>query len=317
MSPIFCPGYRDGDTQGQTEAHLRSVCPGGWLYDTAIWGNRAWFGNLHETCGPDARKNLGGEHSGGKGACFISQRFFPSRKAATSSQPVQQVVTAAKPASRGLRILIAEDNPVNQAVAVGTLQNEGHTLSLAENGREAVRLYHFARPDLILMDVQMPELDGIGAAREIRAVEESSGHRTPIIAMTAYAMKGDSERCLLAGMDAYLSKPLTKELLLKAIESIVKDDHAATAPATTSPPFSRAVLLDNLDGDTELLDRVTTLFKENAPAYLAQMRQAIVQRDGLALQKSAHTLVALWRFRRPSGQRHCQDAGGHWSIGEL
>ena len=204
-----------------------------------------------------------------------------------------EAVATAKPASRGLRILIAEDNPVNQAVAVGMLQKEGHTLTLAENGREAVRLYHLERPDLILMDVQMPELDGIGATREIRAVEESSGHHTPIIAMTAHAMSGDSERCLLAGMDAYLSKPLTNELLLETIESIVKDGHALMAPATiTNPPFSRAILLDNLDGDTELLDRVTTLFKENTPAYLAQMRQAIAQRDGLALEKSAHTLLS-------------------------
>ena len=200
---------------------------------------------------------------------------------------------AGKPASPALRILIAEDNPVNQAVGLGMLQTQGHMLTLAENGREAVRFYQLERPDLILMDVQMPELDGIGATREIRAAEEGSGHRTPIIAMTAYAMSGDSERCLLAGMDAYLSKPLTKELLLKTIESIVKDGRAAMAPAlVSSSPFSRAILLDNLDGDTELLDRVTTLFKENTPAYLAQMRQAIVQRDGLALEKSAHTLLS-------------------------
>jgi two-component system sensor histidine kinase/response regulator len=200
---------------------------------------------------------------------------------------------AGKPASRGLRILIAEDNSVNQAVALGMLQKEGHTLTLAANGREAVRLYQLERPDLILMDVQMPELDGIEATREIRAAEEGSGHHTPIIAMTAYAMSGDSERCLLAGMDAYLSKPLSKELLLETIESIGKDGHEAMALATiTNPPFSREILLDNLDGDTELLDRVTSLFKENTPAYLAQMRQAIAQRDGLALEKSAHTLLS-------------------------
>ena len=206
---------------------------------------------------------------------------------------VPQPVAAAKPASRGLRILIAEDNPVNQAVAMGMLQKEGHTVRLAENGREAVRLYHLERPDLILMDVQMPELDGIGATREIRAIEGSSGHHTPIIAMTAHAMSGDSERCLLAGMDAYLSKPLINELLLKTIESIVKDGHAARVPATiTSPPFSRAILLDKLDGDTELLNRVTSLFMENAPAYLAQMGQAIAQRNGVALAKSAHTLLS-------------------------
>jgi CheY-like chemotaxis protein/HPt (histidine-containing phosphotransfer) domain-containing protein len=204
-----------------------------------------------------------------------------------------EAVGAGNPASRALSILIAEDNPVNQAVAMGMLQKQGYTLTLAENGREAVRFYQLERPDLILMDVQMPELNGIAATREIRAAEDGSGHHTPIIAMTAYAMSGDSERCLRAGMDAYLSKPLTKKLLLETIESIVEDGDAAMAPATiTSPPFSRAILLDNLDGDTALLDRVTTLFKENTPKYLAQMRHAIAQRDGLALEKSAHTLLS-------------------------
>jgi signal transduction histidine kinase/DNA-binding response OmpR family regulator len=246
----------------------------------------------------------------GEGSVFHFTALFPISKTAASSSEAREKVrgqtgtcatihampeaaAAGKPASRALRILIAEDNPVNQAVTIGMLQQQGHTLTLAENGREAVRFYQRERPDLILMDVQMPELDGIGATREIRAAEEGSGHHTPIIAMTAYAMSGDSERCLLAGMDAYLSKPLTKELFLKTVESIVGDGHAAIAPASiTGPPFSRTILLDNLDGDTELLDRVATLFKENTPAYLAQMRQAIAQRDGLALEKSAHTLLS-------------------------
>jgi two-component system sensor histidine kinase/response regulator len=203
-----------------------------------------------------------------------------------------ETLPAPKPVSRALRIVVAEDNPVNRAVATGMLKKQGHTLTLAENGREAVRFWQLEKPDLILMDVQMPELDGMEATREIRAAEEGSGHHTPIIAMTAYAMSGDSERCLLAGMDAYLSKPLTKELLLKTIASVVKGGVPAMAPAGGAAPlFSRAVLLDNLDGDTALLDRVTALFKQNTPAYLDQMRQAISERDGAALEKSAHTLL--------------------------
>jgi signal transduction histidine kinase/CheY-like chemotaxis protein/HPt (histidine-containing phosphotransfer) domain-containing protein len=222
-----------------------------------------------------------------------TNRIEPKAGPGATIHSTSETVVAGKPASRGLRILIAEDNPVNQAVAVGILLKQGHTLTLAENGREAVRLHRLERPDLILMDVQMPELDGFGATREIRAAEEGSGHHTPIIALTAYAMSGDSERCLLAGMDTYLSKPLTRELLLETIESIVKEGDFAVAPEkSTCPPFSPAILLDNLDGDTELLDRVTTLFKENTPAYLDQMREAIAQRDGLALEKSAHTLLS-------------------------
>lgn len=249
------------------------------------------------------------ESTPGEGSVFHFTALFPISKAAAQEavgnviepkpgpdatvDAMPEAVAAGKFASRGLRILIAEDNPVNQAVAFGMLLKEGHTLTLAENGREAVRFHQRERPDLILMDVQMPELDGFGATQEIRAAEEGSGHHTPIIAMTAHAMSGDSERCLLAGMDAYLSKPLTRELLFETIESLVNDGHAVISSATiTCPPFSRAILLDNLDGDTELLDRVTTLFKEHTPAYLDQMREAIAQRDGLALEKSAHTLLS-------------------------
>jgi signal transduction histidine kinase/DNA-binding response OmpR family regulator len=222
----------------------------------------------------------------------IQNAIEPKAGTPSAIKAIPETPHAIKPVSRALRIMIAEDNPVNQAVALGMLQKQGHTLTLAGNGREAVRCYKLERPDLILMDVQMPELDGMEATREIRAAEEGSGHHTPIIAMTAYAMSGDSERCLLAGMDAYLSKPLTKELLLSTIESVVKDGGSTVAPASIAfPAFSRATWLDNLDGDTALLERVTTLFKENTPTYMDQMRHAITQRDGLALERSAHTLL--------------------------
>src|SRR5205085_10872061 len=124
-----------------------------------------------------------------------------------------QSIPRRPPAVRPLRILVAEDNAVNQAVVVGILQGQGHLITLANNGREAVDYYHLERPDLILMDVQMPELDGIDATREIRATE-ARGRRTLIIAMTAFATSGDSERCLRAGMDTYLSKTFAKDVLL-------------------------------------------------------------------------------------------------------
>jgi signal transduction histidine kinase/ActR/RegA family two-component response regulator len=166
------------------------------------------------------------ESTPSKGSVFNFTAHFPTSKTSGESGEASNAISQAaeQRTHRALRILVAEDNRVNQAVAVGMLENQGHILTLAENGREAVRFYQRERPDLILMDVQMPELDGFGATREIRAAEERSGYRTPIVAMTAYAMTGDSERCLLAGMDAYLSKPLNKERLLKTIESIVQDD---------------------------------------------------------------------------------------------
>ncbi|HYJ06351.1 MAG TPA: ATP-binding protein [Chthoniobacterales bacterium] len=216
-------------------------------------------------------------------------------KAETFATPPagSEAVCAETPGARPLRILIAEDNPVNQAVAMGMLREQGYTITLAVNGREAVRLCKRERPDLILMDVQIPELDGIGSTREIRAAEKASGQHTPIIAMTAYAMSGDSERCLVAGMDAYLSKPLTKERLLTTIASVLgKSDPRSARAALSTPLPDRSTLLDNLDGDTVLLEQLTTLFKQNTPAYLAQMRRAIKERDGLALEKLAHTLVS-------------------------
>ena len=240
------------------------------------------------------------ESTPGEGSIFHFTALFPISKTAASYTTINagpEAVAASNSASQALRILIAEDNLVNQAVAIGMLREEGHSFALAASGREVVRLYHIERPDLILMDVQMPELDGIGATREIRALERNSGQHTPIIAMTAHAMSGDSERCLHAGMDAYLSKPLTSDLLLRTIESVIKNSPALMASVNViNPPFSRALLLDNLDGDTELLDRVTTLFRESTPIYLAQMGQAIVQRDGVALEKSAHTILSSLRI---------------------
>jgi signal transduction histidine kinase/CheY-like chemotaxis protein/HPt (histidine-containing phosphotransfer) domain-containing protein len=232
----------------------------------------------------------------GEGSIFHFTGNFPMShkcEAPAAAGETPQTIVAGKPASRRLRILIAEDNPVNQAVAVGILQEQGHWITLANDGREAVDYYRLERPDLILMDVQMPKLDGIGATRKIRAAEERSGYHTPIIAMTAFAMSGDSARCLSAGMDAYLSKPFAREVLLRTIDAMVgQDDSATTSTTDVAPHFSPVILLKNLDGDGELFDRVTTLFKDNAPALLDEMRQAINRRDGKSLRQSAHTLLS-------------------------
>jgi CheY-like chemotaxis protein len=139
-----------------------------------------------------------------------------------------------------LRILVAEDNPINQHLAMRLLQGEGHTVEIAPNGREAVRWHTKAEFDLILMDVQMPEMDGFEATREIRAAERASGEHIPIIAMTAHAMKGDQERCLAAGMDFYVSKPVRKTDLLAAVsvcvgraeQRIAVEDRERTTHAT-------------------------------------------------------------------------------------
>ncbi len=203
--------------------------------------------------------------------------------------------TSPQPRSPRLHILIAEDNPVNQAVAAAILEKQGHRLSLAANGREAVALFERDRPDLILMDVQMPELDGVGATREIRAAEKSGGRSVPIIAMTAEAMSADLARSLLPGMDAYISKPLSKEGLLDTIESLVKKPDVATADLVKTvdlPTFNRSELLKNLDGDTDLFNQVTQVFAQNTPGHLEQIRRAIKDRDGAALERAVHVLLS-------------------------
>jgi two-component system CheB/CheR fusion protein len=122
--------------------------------------------------------------------------------------------------ARALSILLVEDNPVNQKLASTLLRKQGHRVETAENGREAVARTGLERFDLILMDVQMPEMDGMDATAAIRAREQESGGHVPIFAMTAHAMTGDRERCLSAGMDGYLSKPIHMQELIKVLSAV-------------------------------------------------------------------------------------------------
>src|SRR5262249_41557164 len=122
--------------------------------------------------------------------------------------------------ARPLRILVAEDNPVNQHVIVRLLAKLGHAVTLAENGVQALAAIDREAFDIVLMDIQMPEMDGFEATRAIREREAATGHRVPIVAMTAHAMKGDRERCLAAGMDDYLSKPVQRLELEKVLNRL-------------------------------------------------------------------------------------------------
>jgi CheY-like chemotaxis protein len=121
---------------------------------------------------------------------------------------------------RRLRILLAEDNPVNQKVARKFMELRGHSVTVAGNGREAIELAAQQTFDLVLMDVQMPEMDGFAATAVLRARESSTASHLPIIAMTAHAMKGDAERCLEAGMDAYVAKPINPASLFALVDQV-------------------------------------------------------------------------------------------------
>ena len=125
------------------------------------------------------------------------------------------------------RVLIAEDNPVNQLLMVRLLERSGHQVVVAGNGRAALAAISQQSFDLVLMDVQMPELDGLEATRLLRQSERATGKYLPVIAMTAHAMQGDREKCLSAGMTAYVAKPIRPEELFKTIEQVLAPEVAA------------------------------------------------------------------------------------------
>jgi PAS domain S-box-containing protein len=187
--------------------------------------------------------------------------------------------TRARAAGRRLRVLVAEDNPVNQRVAAGMLERLGHRPHVVANGRAALEALERERFDLVLMDVQMPELDGLETTARIRETERARGGHLPIVALTAHAMKGDEERCLAAGMDAYLAKPLEPQALV--------DQLARLFPDTA---IDRARLLERVGGDARALQDVARIFLADAPRHMAEIRRALARSDARALRGTAHTL---------------------------
>ena len=163
---------------------------------------------------------------------------------------------------RSLRILLAEDNAVNQLLALRVLEKHGHRVVTASTGRAVLERLEKETFDLILMDIQMPEMDGFEATAAIRKEEESTGRRLPIIAMTAHAMEGDRARCLAAGMDGYIAKPIQVEDLIDAIEKLGR--YRAVAEVATMPkrggpvPIDTTAALNRVGGDVELLKEIVT-----------------------------------------------------------
>jgi CheY-like chemotaxis protein len=139
---------------------------------------------------------------------------------AAADKPCPAAGPAPRQTNPGLRVLLAEDNAVNQKLASRLLERRGHTVAVATNGRQALEMLDTQGFDLVVMDVSMPEMDGFEAAAAIRAREESTGAHIPILAMTAHAMKGDREKCLGAGMDGYVAKPVQAAQLFAAIDSV-------------------------------------------------------------------------------------------------
>jgi PAS domain S-box-containing protein len=195
-----------------------------------------------------------------------------------------------------LRILLAEDNAVNQLVVLRLLEKHGHTVGVASNGRKALEALEEKSYDAILMDVQMPEMNGWEATQAIREKEKTTGEHIPIVALTAHAMKGDEERCLAAGMDSYLTKPIRTQALLAVLDEIgaAKASKNRIVGLAPNRPFIGALdlvaALERLEGDRGLFDEMVQLFKQDCPRVLEAMRGAMTLHDAKTLEHCAHSL---------------------------
>ena len=186
--------------------------------------------------------------------------------------------------TRPLRVLLAEDNATNQKLVVTLFEGRGDTVVVASNGREALQRSAEQPFDVILMDVQMPEMSGLEATAAIRERERSTGGHIPIVAMTAHAMAGDREQCLDAGMDAYVSKPLRLDDLLAAVDGFF----GSRTPA--GPLLDPPTLLAAFGGNRTLLGEVIDMFLVDGPQLMTAIRQATDSREGHRLASSAHAL---------------------------
>jgi len=207
--------------------------------------------------------------------------------------PVDSVLSG-KP----LRILVAEDLPFNQKFILRLLERWKHQAVLVENGKQAVEAIAKERFDLVLMDVQMPEMDGFEATKAIREAENDSENHIPIIAMTAHAMKGDRDRCIAAGMDEYVSKPVSSEILLRTIQSLTPGTSAQTFPEPKtkpgdSPLIGEQELLGAFDNDRSLLKEIVDLFISDYPLLIENLKIALKTGDADLLRRTAHDLKGM------------------------
>jgi len=208
---------------------------------------------------------------------------------------------------KNIRILLAEDNPTNQMVATGILKKLGFAnIETASNGAKAVKAIEESSHDLILMDIQMPEMDGFEATRQIRKIESrSSKKRTPIIAMTAHAMKKDRDKCISAGMDDYVSKPIDANLLLEALERWLPKKKTISVSPVLEPErtlkqktdkensliiFDKNALMERVMGDAELFETVISSFLEDLPKQISVLSKFVDEKNTDAAGKQGHQI---------------------------
>jgi len=218
----------------------------------------------------------------------------------TIPEPTTPTLTKPAAQSKVLNILLAEDNRVNQLVASRILEKMGHAITVANNGAEALAQLAAHSFDLVLMDIQMPQMDGLTATKSLRLQETTTRFHLPIIAMTAHAMKGDREHCLEAGMDGYVSKPINTRELEVAISKVMNlpgtDAEGTNTEVAMEPQSAKQVILDfkqmleRLGGDEKLLHEVIEIFVDQAPRHMETLRSALAQGDAESVQKTAHSM---------------------------
>jgi signal transduction histidine kinase/DNA-binding response OmpR family regulator len=218
---------------------------------------------------------------------------------AHESKEVKPVITRYSlremaPERKALKILLAEDNLVNQKLASRLLEKRNHTVTIVQNGKEALAALENDHFDLVLMDMQMPEMDGFEATRILRQREKTNGNHQPVVAMTALAMNGDKERCIEAGLDGYLAKPIRPQELDEVLDRHVALKNTGPTQDESVPAANHSIdvsqLLDRIDGDRALLAELVDVFRADFPANLTAVRQAIDRQDANGLRGAAHAL---------------------------
>ena len=191
-----------------------------------------------------------------------------------TGEALAEGVAGPGPTRKPLRVLVVEDNPTNRRMLTVLLETRGHAAVPVEDGLQAIAALQAGSFDVVLMDVQMPRMDGLTATAGIRAWEKGTGSRVPIIALTAHAMKGDRERCIAAGMDAYVSKPVDAEALFSVMESVIDGARGARSDDTGMSPDAA----------------LGKVFCEDRARMIEALRSALATRDGSALESAAHRL---------------------------
>ena len=234
--------------------------------------------------------------------CLISVLYNKKMRVEPESEKIITRHSLTERKKHKLRILLAEDNATNQIVAIKILEKLGYRADAVANGLEAVNAVKTLPYDLVLMDVQMPEMDGLTATRAIRKLtNEIKNPKIPIIAMTAHAMKGDREKCIQAGMNDYVTKPINPQALFEAIDRSLDDSDKDSkkvkkekrAERSSENIFDKSALLERLGNDEEIYTEVIQLFLEDMPLEIEVLQQAFANNDTSLVQRQAHTIKGV------------------------